>query len=112
MYDSATAAKLSVLYDTLIVATDVGYRIKETPTHYIIVQRMLFNWRISTQPKDGDWSTSRHFCYYGGDMVALLHAVSAAHAWDGSDDTRPEGYDKDVNREEYRNPGTGQKGIS
>jgi hypothetical protein len=79
-----------------ITTIDGGYRIKETDTHYIDVMQMLFNWRITTTPKDMPYVYDRGWCYQGTNLAGFLPAALAAIAWDGSDDTEPAGYFKRV----------------
>lgn len=98
-------------YEPDIVLIDPGgpahrYRVKETATHYIEVIPTLVNWRLHTVRKDGGplaWS-ERHWCYAGRDQQALVTAVLAAHAWDGADDTEPEGWNKNGQTGECREP--------
>lgn len=85
-YEQRLGIKLTVI--------DGGYRIKETETHYIDVMRMLFNWRITTTPKDFPFVYDRGWCYQGTGIIGFLPAALAAIAWDGSDDTEPAGYFK------------------
>lgn len=68
---------------------DGGWRIKETPTHYIDVLSMFYNDRVVTTPKSLPSAYDRYWCYDKGG--AALHA---AMLWDGSDDTEPEGWKK------------------
>lgn len=71
-----------------------AYRIKETPTHYIDVMRMIYNWRIATVPKHNPMVIDRAWCYQGTGLNGFIPAALAAIAWDGADDTEPPGYFK------------------
>lgn len=71
-----------------------GWRVKETPTHFIDVLEMIWNYRIVTTPKSCELVWDRGWCYQGKDFAAFMTVVLAAQAWDGSDETEPEGYFK------------------
>lgn len=100
--DMTVAAKLSKIYERLIMPIDGGFRIKETPTHYIDVQRMIFNWRLCTCPKDAPFSYDGGWCYFGCGVDTLLRVVQAAIDWDGAEGTAPAGWNKDVFTGAYR----------
>jgi hypothetical protein len=102
IYDTSTAAKLSVLLGHMVIAIDGGFRVHETETHYIDVMRMIFNWRVSRTPKVNPLTYDRGWCYYGNGLDTLMRAVMAAKNWDGADNTEPELWDKDVFTGEYR----------
>jgi len=85
-----------------------GYRVKETDSHYIEVHRMLFNWRVVTVWKD-TLCPDRGWCYHGTGLDSLVAAVAAAHFWDGSDGTEPDGWNKNVQTGERRWPPHGGK---
>ena len=70
------------------------WRVNETATHYIDILEMIFNWRIVTTPKSCPLVWDRGWCYQGKDLAAFLTVVAMAQAWDGSDETEPEGYFK------------------
>ena len=96
------AAQLSTLHDTPIVPCEdgiVGFRVGETPTHWIEVHEMLFNFRLVRIPKAHPLTIDGGWCYYGTRAVSLLRAISAAVAWDGVG--RPAGWDKDAFTGEY-----------
>lgn len=89
-----------------LVATEYGYRVKETETYYVEVTPMLVNWRLHTIRKDGGplaWS-DRFWCYAGRSQQSFVTAVAAAVAWDGSDETEPEGWNKNGQTQEWRAP--------
>lgn len=71
-----------------------GWRVKETPTHWIDVIPMIFNWRVVTVPKAFPLLVDRGWCYQGTGPAAFTAAVLAALAWDGSDESEPAGYFK------------------
>lgn len=99
--DHATAAKLSTITGTLIEAIDGGFRVKQTPTHYIDVMRMIYNWRVCRTPKARAYTFDRGWCYFGTDGITLLKAVGAALEWDGADATTPAHWDKNAMTGEY-----------
>lgn len=88
----------------ILTPIDGGYRVKETPTHYIDVMRMLFSWRIVTSRKDSPGWPERGWCYNGTGYPALIAACLAANAWDGADGTEPVGWNKNVQTGEWREP--------
>lgn len=79
-----------------------GFRIGETETHYIDVVRKLYSWRIVRSAKSSPATYDRGYCYFGSDGPTLIKAVIAALAWDGGDDTEPEGWNKNVFTQEWR----------
>jgi hypothetical protein len=83
---------------------DGGYRVKETETHYIEVVRMIYNWRLATTPKHSPMTYERGWCYAGTGPVSFTAAVLAAMAWDGADGTEPEGWNKNIQTGEWREP--------
>jgi hypothetical protein len=86
------------------IIPDHGYRVKETETHYIDVVPMLFNHRLVTTRKDNPLLYDRGWCYQGAGLEGFTAAVTAALAWDGSDDTEPEGWIKNPITGERREP--------
>jgi hypothetical protein len=83
---------------------DGGFRVKETETHLIAVVRMLFNWRVARTPKADLMTYDRGWCYAGTGPASFIAAVLAAMAWDGADETEPEGWNKNVQTGEWREP--------
>ena len=81
--------------------TEDGYKVKETEDHVIMVVPMIFNWRVTRQPKDGWGCYDRAWCYYGTGLQSFMKAILAAKAWDGADDTAPAGWDKNATTGEY-----------
>lgn len=84
-----------------------GFRVKETPTHYIDVLEQLVNWRLVTVPKDSracDRGWDRGWCYFGRGVMTMTTAVIAALVWDCSAESTPEGWNKDLQTGEYRWP--------
>src|SRR5688572_19209844 len=67
---------------------------------------MAFNWRLHTIRKDAGplaWS-ERYWCYTGRDQRTFSRAVAAALAWEGADNTEPEGWNKNGQTGEWRPP--------
>jgi hypothetical protein len=95
---------LSVLTGAEVVPSDGGFLVKETETHRVYVNRMIFNWRVARTPKDCEWSYDRHWCFAGTSFPALVRAVQAAVEWDGGDRTEPEGWNKNGQTGEWRAP--------
>lgn len=83
---------------------DGGYRVTETETHYLDVLRQIYSWRLVTTPKDFPMVWDRGWCYYGTGLGSLAAAVLAARTWDGSDDSEPEGWNKNIQTQEWRPP--------
>lgn len=81
-----------------------GFRVKETPTHYVDVLLQLFNWRVALTPKRLPETIDRAFCYAGTGPDTLVKAIWAAQQWDGTLDTEPEGWNKNVQTGEWRPP--------
>lgn len=90
----------------MITQIDGGLRVKENHagTHYIDVLVMLYNYRIVRTPKDRPATYDRYWCYAGNTQHDLLCAVAAAYAWDGADNTEPEGWNKNGQTKEWRDP--------
>lgn len=93
---------ISTTGELKICMIEGGWRIKQTQHHYIDVMRMMFNYRIVTTPVSFPMVYDRHWCYQGTDSRAFTHAVVAAAMWDGSDDTEPEGWNKNGQTGEWR----------
>jgi hypothetical protein len=83
---------------------DGGFRVKTTATHHIEIMPMIFNYRLVTIPVDDPMFVDRGWCYVGTGPEAFSAAVLAAMAWDGSDDTEPGGWNKNVQTGEWRKP--------
>lgn len=77
---------------------DGGFHIKPaaTPGLCIDVMRMLFNWRIVRSDDMHAFGYDRGWCYAGTGLDTFLRAVGEAAAWDGADDTSPEGWIKEL----------------
>lgn len=59
--------------------------------------QMIYNWRMVVSVGECDHiatGISRGWCYEGAGLETLLRVVGQAIAWDGSDDTEPEGWIK------------------
>lgn len=80
------------------VLPGVGWRVRTTPRCHIDVWAMAFgNLRI-VETRD-DLSVGRGWCYAQGDRRPLEHllgVIAAALAWDGEEDTEPDGWIKEV----------------
>jgi hypothetical protein len=83
---------------------DGGWRVKTAGTHYLDVMRQIWNWRLVTTPLDDPLGYDRGWCYAGTGPASFLAAVLAAMAWDGADGTEPEGWNKNVQTGEWREP--------
>jgi hypothetical protein len=83
-----------------------GFRIKRVDRYYVDVVRMLYSWRITTTSSWCPMFYDRHWCYNGIGSAAFTAAVFAAAVWDGSDDTEPLGWNKNVQTGVWREPGT------
>jgi len=101
------AATLSELTGTKVTVTDGGFRVKETPTHWVDVVRMIYNWRVARTPKDAPMTYDRHWCFAGTGWKSLVVAVLAATEWDGGDATDPPGWNKNGQTGEWREPAGG-----
>ena len=80
-----------------------GLLVKTVNGRDICVMRMMYNWRLVRNLPGGD-EYDRAWCYYGTGADALMRAVAAAAAWDGADDSEPEGWDKDAIAGRYARP--------
>jgi hypothetical protein len=87
-----------------LTPVDGGYRVKETATHFIEVYLQIYNWRLVTTPKSDPLCWSRGWCYAGTGVQSFTAAVMAAKAWDGSAGTEPEGWNKNLQTGEWREP--------
>lgn len=99
--NSSVAAKFSVLFNTVIIPIDGGFRIKETEHHYIDVMRMILNWRITQTRKDNPLMYDGGWDYFGTGVQVLLRTIMCAVEWDDEIGTSPMGWDKDVITGEY-----------
>lgn len=82
----------------------IGWRVKSTDTHHLDVMIMAFNYRLVTTNKAIPQVYDRYWCYAGKSPAVLFAAVAAAFAWDGSDGTEPEGWNKSGQTQEWREP--------
>lgn len=85
---------------------DGGWRIKEndTGTHYIDVMVMAFNYRITLTPIAMPYVHDEYWCYAGRTQADLLRTVAAAYAWNGDPNTEPDGWNKNGQTKEWREP--------
>lgn len=79
-----------------------GYLLKELPGHTIEVHRMIVNWRLARLPKRPLPVADRYWCYASLEFGTLVAATLAGLAWDGGDDTEPEGWVKNGQTGEFR----------
>jgi hypothetical protein len=99
---AATEDDLEIARSLGIEIIDGGYRVGQTPTHWIDVMPMIYNWRVCRLRKDSPMTYDRAWCYYGTGFASFLKAVLGARAWDGADDTAPAGWDKNPLTGQYR----------
>jgi len=78
-----------------------GWLVKAVATGDIHVLPMAANYRVQTSIRG---FPVRHWCYAGRGPASYVAAVLAAHAWDGSDDTEPVGWNKNGQTGEWREP--------
>ncbi len=85
---------------------DGGWRIKTTVDgrYHVDVMAMMFGYRVVRTPVVAPYYYDRHWCYVTTGPVTLLLAVLAANAWDGADDTEPDGWNKNGQTGEWREP--------
>ena len=88
------------MYKFTPIPGEPGIRIKELENHYVDVIPMIFNWRVVRRLKDID-IYDRAWCFYGTTTASFVAACLGAYAWDGTDDTAPAGWDKNVMTGEY-----------
>lgn len=79
-----------------------GWRVAETDTHYIDVMQMLFNFRITSTPRDSPFTYDGGWCYVGRGRQTLLRAHAAACAWALEGGPEPKGWNKNVMTGEWR----------
>jgi hypothetical protein len=76
-----------------------GFHVKDLPNGMCVdVMRMLVNWRVvrtDVRLHNGlHLSIDRGWCYEGTGFETFVLAVGEALAWDGADDTEPQGWSK------------------
>jgi len=87
----------------LEVLGDGRVRVKTTPWCHVDVRPMLFNARICETPLDNENVYGRGWCFAGATSTeALMRAVGAALAWEGSPDTEPDGWIKETSSQRVR----------
>ena len=101
------AVMLSELTGSTVSVINGGFRVKETPAHWVDVVRMIYNWRVARTPKAMPMTYDRHWCFAGAGWPSLVAAVLAAAEWDVGDDTSPVGWNKNGQTGEWREPGGG-----
>jgi hypothetical protein len=89
-----------------LIPIDGGWRVKTNVagTHYIDVLAMMFNFRIVETPVDCPLVYDRYWCYEGRGAGSFVRTVLAAQTWDGAPDTEPEGWNKNGQTQEWREP--------
>lgn len=84
-----------------------GFHLKELGQNRCVhVMRMLVNWRLaeSLGPCDHMFSTyGMYWCYQGSGLGTFLLTVGQALAWDGTEETLPQGWIKNYKGERGRN---------
>jgi hypothetical protein len=84
------------------------YRVKEVLGYYLDIAPQLVNYRLVTTPVEDESGWERGWCYAGRGRAAFMAALLAAAMWDGSDDTEPLGWNRNLQTQQWREPGTGQ----
>lgn len=75
----------------------IGFRIRETETHYIDVVEQLFNWRVCSTYKPFDGLVyDAGYCYLGKGADTFIRAVLGAAVWDGPGHGHPPGWEKNA----------------
>jgi hypothetical protein len=89
-----------------LIPIDGGYRVGETATHYLDAIKMLYSWRLCETPKACPLVCDRYWCYAyaGSEPQALLAVIAAVRAWNGAQDTEPDGWNKNGQTGEWREP--------
>lgn len=88
------------------ILDDGRIRVKTTPWCHVDIRLMLTNVRICETPLHNEDVYERGWCFTGRSHdEALVRAVGAALAWDGSPDTEPEGWIKEVTSQRVRPDG-------
>jgi hypothetical protein len=92
------------------IPIDGGWRIKinDDGTHYVDVLTMIYNYRIALTPLNSPLSIDRHWCYAGKTPTNLLRTLLCAAAWSGNAGTEPEGWNKNGQTHEWREPEKGK----
>lgn len=83
----------------------LSYRVKTANGHHVDIRKMMFNWRIHTVVVGDEFFFGRFWCYAGTGLSVFTAAVLAAAQWDGADKTEPEGWNKNGQTGEWREPG-------
>ena len=81
-----------------------AFRLKRQNGYFVDIRPMLFNIRVALTPEACPVVYDRHFCYTGTSNQTFTAAVLAAAQWDVRDDTEPEGWNKNGQTGEYREP--------
>jgi hypothetical protein len=87
---------------------DVGggyaFRVKRMAQWNVDVTLMMFNWRVQLKLVGDEFCYDRYWCYAGRGDRAFTTAVLACARWDVRDDTEPEGWNKNGQTGEWREP--------
>lgn len=88
------------------IPIDGGWRVKinEQGTHYVDVLEMMFNYRITLTPISMPSVYDAYWCYAGKSPTNLLRTLLSAAAWSGNLGTDPEGWNKNGQTQEWREP--------
>lgn len=107
----AAMTKLRELLEPIATSGDLevgmiegGWRIKRSGAHYVDVMRAAYGYRVVTTPTNCPMVYDRHWLYAGTDSHGFTAAVVAAAMWDGAGDTEPEGWNKNGQTDEWREP--------
>lgn len=97
---------MGTLADLGITEVEGGYRVGQTPTHYVDVYRMLFNWRVALVPIAHPMTVDQAWCFVGTDQFTMLKALVAARLMTGNSGLpEPPGWNKNVMTGEWRENG-------
>lgn len=84
------------------------FRVKRAGDYYLDIAPQLVNYRLVTTPVDNEMGWERGWCYVGKDRDAWMAVLLAAALWEGSDDSEPLGWNKNLQTQAWREPGTSQ----
>lgn len=85
-----------------------GWRVKELDHCFVDVLEMMWNYRVVRTHKrfgEADEGYDLGWCYFGKTHQDFTRAVLGALLWDGADDTKPLGWDKDIVTREVSDEG-------
>jgi hypothetical protein len=90
----------------LVEPVDGGWRIVRTEHHFVDVQRMMHNYRITTTPVDVPYIYDRYWCYAGTTPDTFTATIIAAAMFDGELESDPLGWNKNGQTQTWRSPGS------